>query len=64
MKTPRPLYPGGRAPGTPGIGWVGPKPGLDAVEKRKILPLEPVAMPTELEAGPSLPFPRVTVETG
>jgi hypothetical protein len=29
----------GRAPGTSRIGWVGPKPGLDALEKTKILPL-------------------------
>jgi hypothetical protein len=36
--TPRPLYlPGERAPGTHWIGgWVGPKVGVDTVEKRKI----------------------------
>jgi hypothetical protein len=37
---PRPLYPGERAPGTNWIGgWVGPRTGLDDVERRKLLPL-------------------------
>jgi hypothetical protein len=49
--------PGERAPGTHWIGgWVGPRVGLEAVEKRKFLPLpeietgavQPVAIPTEL----------------
>jgi hypothetical protein len=35
--TPRPLYPWGKRPGTNWIGgWVGPRVGLGAVEKRKI----------------------------
>jgi hypothetical protein len=34
--TPQPLYPGERAAGTHWIGgWVGPRAGLDAVEKRR-----------------------------
>jgi hypothetical protein len=38
--TPQPLYPGETAPGTLWIGgWVGPRTGLDDVERRKILPL-------------------------
>jgi hypothetical protein len=38
--TPRPLYPGERAPGTRYIrGWVDPRTGLDDVEKRKFLTL-------------------------
>jgi hypothetical protein len=38
--TPRPLYPPHRAPGTNWIeGWVGPRAGLDDVEKRKFLTL-------------------------
>jgi hypothetical protein len=42
--------PGEIAPGTHSIGgWVGPRAGLDAVEKRKILPLEGV------EPRPSTP---------
>jgi hypothetical protein len=41
------LPPGKEPPGTHRIGsWVGPKAGLDDVEKRKILPLP------ELELGP------------
>jgi hypothetical protein len=36
----RPLYPGERIPGTYWIGgWVGPRAGLDDVEKRKFLTL-------------------------
>jgi hypothetical protein len=36
--TPQPLYPGERAPGTHWIGgWVGPRAGLENVEKRKFL---------------------------
>jgi hypothetical protein len=31
--------PGERGPGTHWIGWVGPRTGLDDVEKRKILTL-------------------------
>jgi hypothetical protein len=50
------LAPGERVPGTHWIGgWVGPRAGLDAVEKRKILSCretnraaQPVAIPTEL----------------
>jgi hypothetical protein len=35
----RPLYPGERASGTPWIGgWVGPRTGLDDVERRKYVP--------------------------
>jgi hypothetical protein len=42
--------PGERAPGTHWIGgWMGPRFGLDAVEKRQILPL------TGIETGPSRP---------
>jgi hypothetical protein len=38
--TPRPLYPRERAPGTHWIGgWVGPRAGLDDMEKRKFLTL-------------------------
>jgi hypothetical protein len=38
--TSRPLYPGERALSTHWIGGrVGPRAGLDALEKRKILPL-------------------------
>jgi hypothetical protein len=38
--TPRPLYPGERAPGTHWIeGWVGHRADLDDVEKRKFLTL-------------------------
>jgi hypothetical protein len=38
--TTRPLYPRGRAPGTHSIGgWVGPRAGVDDVEKRKFLTL-------------------------
>jgi hypothetical protein len=34
------IYPRERAPGTHWIGvWVGPRTGLDVVEKRNILPL-------------------------
>jgi hypothetical protein len=35
---PRPLYPGERTPGTLFVGgWVGPRAGLEDVEKRKLL---------------------------
>jgi hypothetical protein len=38
--TPRPLYPGERAHVARWIGgWVGPKAGLDDVERRKTFPL-------------------------
>jgi hypothetical protein len=38
--TPRPLYPRGESPVTHrGGGWVGPRTGLDDMEKRKFLPL-------------------------
>jgi hypothetical protein len=49
--------PGERARGTHWIGWVGPRAGLDDVERIKILPLpglelrtlgRPVAIPTAL----------------
>jgi hypothetical protein len=37
---PRPLYPWGKSPGNQWIGgWVGPRAGLDDVEKRKFLTL-------------------------
>jgi hypothetical protein len=37
--TPLPFYPWGRSPGTHWIGgWVGPRTGLDDMERRKILP--------------------------
>jgi hypothetical protein len=46
--TPRPLYPGEIPPSSQWIGgWVGPRAGLNAVEKRKILPLP------EIETQPS-----------
>jgi len=36
--TPRPLNPGERTPGANWLGgWVGPRTGLDAVAKRKII---------------------------
>jgi hypothetical protein len=38
--TPRPFYPREIAPGTLWIrGWVGPRAGLETMEKRKIVPL-------------------------
>jgi hypothetical protein len=38
--TPQPLYSRGKSPDTLWIGgWVGPRAGVDAVEKRKILPI-------------------------
>jgi hypothetical protein len=46
--TPRPLYPKERTPHTNWIrGWVGPRTGLNDVEKRKISSL------TRLELDPS-----------
>jgi hypothetical protein len=40
LHAPAALPPGERAPGTPCIGgWVGPRAGLDDMEKRKIFPL-------------------------
>jgi hypothetical protein len=43
--TPRPLYPPGKAHFTHWIGgWVGPRTGLDDVEKRKLLTLPGLAL--------------------
>jgi hypothetical protein len=40
LRAPTALPPGGKAPGTHWIGgWVGPRDGLDDVEKRKFLTL-------------------------
>jgi hypothetical protein len=51
--TPLPFYPRGWTPSTHQIrGWVGPRVGLDAVEKRKILSLP------GLESGP---FPAIQI---
>jgi hypothetical protein len=39
LHAPPDLPPGKEPPGARRIGWVGPRAGTDAVEKRKILPL-------------------------
>jgi hypothetical protein len=46
--TSRPLYPRGKIPGTNSIrGWVGPRDGLEAVERKKTFTLP------EIEPRPS-----------
>jgi hypothetical protein len=51
--TPVPLYPGESAPGTHWIrGWVGPRTGLDDVEKRKFLTLPGLGTPTPRSLSP------------
>jgi hypothetical protein len=61
--TPRPLYPGQRAPGTHWIGWVGPRAGLDDVEKRKFLTLpglelRPICRPARSQSLYRMRYPR------
>jgi hypothetical protein len=55
--TPRPLYPEEILPGTHWIGgWVGPRAGLDVVEKRKILAL------SGFEPRRSCPLPVTNIQ--
>jgi hypothetical protein len=61
--TPLPLYPSERAPGTHWIGgWVGPRAGLDYVEKRKFLTLpglelRPLSRPARSQSLYRLRYP-------
>jgi hypothetical protein len=57
------FIPGERAPGAPWIGgWVGPKTGLDDVERKKILPLSvlelrPLGRPARTQSLYRLRYP-------
>jgi hypothetical protein len=61
--TPRPLYPGERAPGTHWLGgWVEPRAGLDDVEESKFLTLpglelRPIGRPARSQSLYRLHYP-------